>query len=69
LQTLLSALEDPDGDVRHNALSTLESRYTRLENRSGQAKRILVGLKRQKTSPYVPLDTHVAIEDLLNDLE
>lgn len=71
VQALLTALEDPDEDVRENALGTLQGVRDRLEGdgKIKGAKKILAGLKRKSKSPQVPAETQREIKDYLSDLQ
>lgn len=71
VQALLAALEDPDEDVRENALSTLQGLHDRLEGdgKIKDAKKIFAGLKKKSRSPQVPAEMQKNIRDYLRDLQ
>jgi HEAT repeat protein len=71
VQALLSALEDPDENVRQTALGVLQSLRQRLEDdgKNKAAGKVLAGLKKRSKSSRVPNETRKEIADYLRDLQ
>jgi hypothetical protein len=67
LNTLFSALEDQNEDVRLSALSTLEDFMLGADENSKRYKQILAGLQAKVDSRSVPQETRDAIRDIVTD--
>lgn len=67
LNSLFSALEDQNEDVRMSALSTLEDFLLGTEEGSKRYKKILSGLNAKVDSRSVPQETRDAIHDIVED--
>jgi hypothetical protein len=67
LNTLFSALEDQNEDVRLSALSTLEDFMLGADENSKRYKQILAGLQAKAGSRSVPQETRDAIRDIVTD--
>jgi hypothetical protein len=67
---LLTALEDPDENVRQTALGTLQSLYSRLvsDGKNKDSRKVLASLKKQSKSSRVPNEMRKKIADFLRDL-
>ena len=71
LQALLTALEDPEEEVRQSALGTLQGLHDRLEGdeKLKEAKKIRAALRKKSKSPSVPMEMQKEIRDYLRDLQ
>jgi predicted RND superfamily exporter protein len=67
VNSLMTALEDQNEDVRFSALSTLEDFMLALEEDSPSFKKIQSALKAKADARSVPQDTRDAIKEVLQD--